>query len=103
MTAEAIFDISTTKNQEMLFFVGRQRFQSCLYLLYVVNFVFLSVTIILVTLQLLGLLQIELGRQVKPLKVPVQQRYCNLCNLGAVEDEDHFIGLPCLSKCSREV
>jgi hypothetical protein len=31
-------------------------------------------------------LQIELGRQVKP----VQQRYCKLCNLGAVEDEDHF-------------
>jgi hypothetical protein len=55
MTAEAIFDIITTKNQEMLFFVGRQRFQSCLYLLYVVNFVFLSVTILLVTLQLLGL------------------------------------------------
>ncbi len=35
-------------------------------------------------------LQIELGRQVKPVKVPVQQRYCKLCNLGAVEDEDHF-------------
>jgi hypothetical protein len=24
-------------------------------------------------------------------KVPVQQRYCKLCNLGAVEDEDHFL------------
>ncbi len=36
-------------------------------------------------------LQIELGRQVKPVKVPVQQRYCELCNLGAVEDEDHFL------------
>ncbi len=36
-------------------------------------------------------LQIELGRQVKPMKVPVQQRYCKLCNLGAVEDEDHFL------------
>ncbi len=36
-------------------------------------------------------LQIELGRQVKPVKVPVQQRYCKLCNLGAVEDEDHFL------------
>jgi hypothetical protein len=49
-------------------------------------------------------LQIELGRQVKPVKVPMQQRYCKLCNLGAVEDEDHlFVGLPCLSKCSSEV
>jgi len=36
-------------------------------------------------------LQIELGRQVKPVKVPVQQCYCKLCNLGAVEDEDHFL------------
>jgi len=36
-------------------------------------------------------LQIELGRQIKPMKVPVQQRYCKLCNLGAVEDEDHFL------------
>jgi hypothetical protein len=36
-------------------------------------------------------LQIELGRQAKPMKVPVQQRYCKLCNLGAVEDEDHFL------------
>jgi hypothetical protein len=35
-------------------------------------------------------LQIELGRQVKPVKVPVQQSYCKLCNLG-VEDEDHFL------------
>jgi hypothetical protein len=35
-------------------------------------------------------LQIELGRQVKPTKVPVQQRYCKLCNLAAIEDEDHF-------------
>ncbi len=37
------------------------------------------------------LLQIELGRQVKPVKVPVQQHYCKLCELGAVEDEDHFL------------
>jgi exonuclease III len=36
-------------------------------------------------------LEIELGRQVKPVKVPVQQRFCKLCNLGAVEDEDHFL------------
>jgi hypothetical protein len=36
-------------------------------------------------------LQIELGRQVKPVKVPVQQHYCKLCNLGAVEDEEHFL------------
>ncbi len=36
-------------------------------------------------------LQIELGRQVKLVKVPVQQLYCKLCNLGAVEDEDHFL------------
>jgi len=36
-------------------------------------------------------LQIELGRQVKPVKVSVQQRYYKLCNLGAVEDEDHFL------------
>jgi len=36
-------------------------------------------------------LQIELGRQAKPVKVPVQQHYCKLCNLGAVEDEDHFL------------
>jgi hypothetical protein len=36
-------------------------------------------------------LQIELGRQVKLVKVPVQQRYCKLCDLGAVEDEDHFL------------
>jgi hypothetical protein len=36
-------------------------------------------------------LQIELGRQVKPVKVLVQQRYCKLCNLGSVEDEDHFL------------
>jgi len=35
-------------------------------------------------------LQIKLGRQVKPMKVPVQQCYCKLCNLGVVEDEDHF-------------
>jgi hypothetical protein len=41
-------------------------------------------------------LQIELGRQVKPVKVLVQQRYCKLCNLGAVEDEDHFL-LVCLA------
>jgi hypothetical protein len=41
-------------------------------------------------------LQIELGRQVKPVKVSVQQRYCKLCNLGAVEDEDHFL-LVCLA------
>ncbi len=38
-------------------------------------------------------LQIELGRQVKPVKVPVQQRYCKICNLGAVEDEDHFLSV----------
>jgi len=25
------------------------------------------------------------------MKVPVQQRYYKLCNLGAVEDEDHFL------------
>jgi len=36
-------------------------------------------------------LQIELGRQVKPVKVSVQQRYCKLCNLGVVEDENHFL------------
>jgi hypothetical protein len=36
-------------------------------------------------------LQVELGRQVKPVKVSVQQHYCKLCNLGAVEDEDHFL------------
>ncbi len=36
-------------------------------------------------------LQIELGRQVKPVKVLVQQRYCKLCNVGAIEDEDHFL------------
>ncbi len=36
-------------------------------------------------------LQIELGKQVKPVKVPVQQCYCKLCNLGAVEDEDYFL------------
>ncbi len=41
-------------------------------------------------------LQIDLGRQVKPVKVLVQQRYCKLCNLGAVEDEDHFL-LVCLA------
>jgi hypothetical protein len=41
-------------------------------------------------------LQIELGRQVKLVKVPVQQRYYKLCNLGAVEDEDHFL-LVCLA------
>ncbi len=36
-------------------------------------------------------LQIELGRQVKLVKVSVQQRYCKLCNLGVVKDEDHFL------------
>jgi len=36
-------------------------------------------------------LQIELGRQIKPVKVSVQQCYCKLCNLGAIEDEDHFL------------
>jgi hypothetical protein len=41
-------------------------------------------------------LQIQLGRQVKLMKVPVQQRYYKLCNLGAVEDEDHFL-LGCLA------
>jgi hypothetical protein len=41
-------------------------------------------------------LQIELGRQVKPMKVSVQQRYCKLCNLGAIEDEDYFL-LVCLA------
>jgi len=41
-------------------------------------------------------LQIELGRKVKPMKVQMQQRYCKLCNLGAVEDEDHFL-LVCLA------
>jgi hypothetical protein len=41
-------------------------------------------------------LQIELGRQVKLVKVPVQQCFCKLCNLGAVEDEDHFL-LVCLA------
>ncbi len=41
-------------------------------------------------------LQIELGRQVKLAKVPVQRHYCKLCNLGAVEDEDHFL-LVCLA------
>ncbi len=35
--------------------------------------------------------QIELRRQVKPVKVPVQQHYYKLCNLGAIEDEDHFL------------
>jgi len=25
------------------------------------------------------------------MNVPVQQRYCKLYNLGAVEDEDHFL------------
>jgi hypothetical protein len=37
------------------------------------------------------MLQIELGRQIKPVKVSVQQRYCKLCNLGAIKDEDHFL------------
>jgi hypothetical protein len=36
-------------------------------------------------------LQIKLGRQLKLVKVPVQQHYCKLCNLGVVEDEDHFL------------
>ncbi len=36
-------------------------------------------------------LQIKLGRQVKPVKVPMQQCYYKLCNLGVVEDEDHFL------------
>jgi hypothetical protein len=36
-------------------------------------------------------LQIELGRQIKPMKVPMEQRYCKLCNLRVVEDEDHFL------------
>jgi hypothetical protein len=46
MATEAIFDIGTTKTQEVLFFVGRKRFQFCLNLLYVVNFALLSVTIL---------------------------------------------------------
>jgi len=41
-------------------------------------------------------LQIELGKQVKPVKVPMQQRYYKLCNLGAVEDEEDFL-LVCLA------
>ncbi len=36
-------------------------------------------------------LQIELGRQIKSVKLPVQQHYYKLCNLGVVEDEDHFL------------
>jgi hypothetical protein len=46
MTAEAIFDASTTKTQEVLFYVGRQRFQFCFDLLYVVNLVLLIVAIL---------------------------------------------------------
>ncbi len=47
-------------------------------------------------------LQIELGRQVKTMKVPVQQRYYKLCNLGAVEDEDHFLLVCPAYQCVRE-
>jgi len=39
----------------------------------------------------LGKLQSNPWVWFKPVKVPVQQRYCKLCNLGAVEDEDHFL------------
>jgi hypothetical protein len=46
MAAEAFFDTGTTKTQEVLFYVGRQRFQFCLDLLYVINFALLSVTIL---------------------------------------------------------
>jgi hypothetical protein len=49
MATEAIFDTGTTKTQEVLFFMGHQRFQFCLDLLYVVNFALLFVTILLVT------------------------------------------------------
>ena len=33
-------------------------------------------------------LYIEKGRQ---LKIPKDERYCNICNSGKVEDENHFL------------
>jgi hypothetical protein len=41
MSAEALFDIGTTKIQEMLFVVRCQKFYFCLNLLYVIRFVIL--------------------------------------------------------------
>jgi hypothetical protein len=67
MAAKAIFDIGTTKTQEVLFFVGRQRFQFSLDLLYVLNFALLSITILFgytVTLDQIGLNPLQLKLQV---------------------------------------
>jgi hypothetical protein len=36
-------------------------------------------------------LEIETSRRTKPLKTPICERLCKQCNLGAVEDEDHFL------------
>jgi hypothetical protein len=36
-------------------------------------------------------LEIETSRRTKPLKAPICERLCKQCNLGAVEDEDHFL------------
>ena len=35
-------------------------------------------------------LQIEAGRR-GPIKVPLAERVCKMCNLDAIEDEDHFL------------
>ena len=40
-------------------------------------------------------LAIETGRHARP-KVPVNQRVCQMCNSGAIEDEMHFV-----TKCDK--
>ncbi len=36
-------------------------------------------------------LEIEEGRYIKPHKIPVNERFCQLCNYGLIEDEIHFV------------
>jgi len=36
-------------------------------------------------------LEVECGRHAKPERVPMRDRVCRLCPLGAIEDEDHLL------------
>ena len=37
------------------------------------------------------MLEIERGRHVKPQKIPLEQRTCQICTLNSVDDEIHFL------------
>ena len=48
------------------------------------------------------MLEIEKGRHRKP-KIPKEMRFCNVCNTGMVEDEEHFLCIcPVYSNLRRD-